>query len=150
MRCSSKARTTTSASSNCHDRNSGLTEIYLCFAMPGRITHDTEQVLARRGQVHQRHLAAHGGGGIGGARPGIGGGGHPLGTAAPQRGDVPHADGRAGGERAVACFCAAVLTGICLGNVCSRHEILRRHGPGQARGGGSRQDLCAAIKLCTR
>eukprot|EP01047_Picozoa_sp_COSAG01_P033207 COSAG01_NODE_2434_length_7703_cov_29.036428_1_plen_220_part_10 len=45
------------------------------------------------------------------------------------------ADGAAG-ERAVASFCAAVLTGICLGNVSSCHEILRAQRPGSDDVGG--------------
>jgi hypothetical protein len=34
------------------------------------------------------------------------------------------------GKRAVASFCAAVWTGICLGKACSCHEILRARRPG--------------------
>jgi hypothetical protein len=43
------------------------------------------------------------------------------------------------GERAVASFCAAVLTGICLGNVCSCHEMLRAQRPGSDPADFSRQ-----------
>jgi hypothetical protein len=57
--------------------------------------------------------------------------------APPHRSVHAHVPGGDGvvrpGERTVASFCAAVLTGICLGNVCSCHEILRAQRPGSAR-----------------
>jgi hypothetical protein len=50
---------------------------------------------------------------------------------------LPDPEAALGGERAVASFCAAVLAGICLGNACSCHEILRAQRPGS--GGGQLQ-----------
>ena len=80
----------------------------------------TMRVRGGRGDAGRRAQApgpGHGRGSIGGGAPGAG--------RARRRWRSP-------GERAVVPFCAAVSAGICLGNVCSCHEILRARRPGSA------------------